>query len=79
MTIHIRVGSESITGKVSSPSSPDLVREPVVGTVTVRTQDGVPPGTFFSKNDCSLVPLGQRIRVTARSARCGSISGATWA
>ena len=68
--------SESITGKVSSPSSPDAEREPVVGTVAVRTHDGVPAGTFFSKNDCSLVPLGQRIRVTARSRRCGSSTGA---
>ena len=77
MTSQVSEASESITGKVSSPSSPDCVREPVVGTVTVRTHDGVPPGTFFSKNDCSLVPLGQRIRVTARSARCGSITAAT--
>ena len=66
-------------GKLSSPSSPDFVREPVVGTVAVRTHEGVPPGTFFSKNDLSPVPCGQRIRVTARSARCGSITGATWA
>ena len=66
-------------GKRSSPSSPDFVRLPDVGTFTVRTQDGVPPGVFFSKKDLSPVPCGQRIRVTARSARCGSITGATWA
>ena len=54
-------------------------REPVVGTVTVRTQDGVPAGTFFSKKLCPPVPCGQRIRVTARSRRCGSRVGATWA
>ena len=50
-----------------------------VHTVTVRTHEGVPPGVFFSKKDFSPVPCGQRIRVTARSARCGSIAGATWA
>ncbi len=65
-----------MTGKVSVPSSLDAVREPVVGTVTVRTQDGVPPGTFFSKKLMSCTPCGQRIRVTARSFRCGSSTGA---
>ena len=68
-----------MTGKVSSPASPDSVRLPVVGTVAVRTHFGVPAGAFFSKNDMSAVPCGQRIRVTARSRRCGSITPATWA
>ena len=61
------------------PSSLDAVREPVVGTVTVCTQDGVPPGMFFSKKLMSSTPCGQRIRVTARSLRCGSMTGAIWA
>ena len=39
--------------------------EPVVGTVAVRTQDGVPAGAFFSKKLMSSTPCGQRIRVTA--------------
>ena len=52
-------------------------REPVDGTVTERSHDGAPEGRFFSKNCMSPVPCGQRIRVTARSARCGSSTGAT--
>jgi hypothetical protein len=75
----VSVASESTTGKRSSPASPDADRDPVVGTRTVRTHRGVPAGTFFSKKDCSSVPLGQRIRVTARSARCGSSTAATCA
>jgi hypothetical protein len=50
-------------------------RDPVVGTVAVRTQDGVPGGTFFSKKLLSCTPCGQRIRVTGRSRRCGSRVG----
>ena len=45
----------------------------------MRTQDGVPLGAFFSKKLTSWTPWGQRIRVTARSFRCGSIVGAIWA
>ena len=57
----------------------DWAREPVVGTFAVRTQDGVPAGVFFSKKLASATPCGQRIRVTQRSRRCGSSTGATWA
>ncbi len=51
-------------------------RDPVVGTFAVRTHDGVPAGAFFSKKLLSATPCGQRIRVTARSFRCGSSTGA---
>ena len=51
-------------------------REPVVGTFAVRTHDGVPAGVFFSKKLLSATPCGHRIRVTARSFRCGSSTGA---
>ena len=53
-----------------------FIVEPGTGTVTVRTHDGVLTGAFFSKKLMSATPCGQRIRVTARSARCGSITGA---
>ena len=72
------VARSSTIGNVIVPSPfPD--RLPVVGTVAVRTQDGVPLGAFFSKKLMSWTPCGQRIRVTARSFRCGSIVGAIWA
>src|SRR6478672_818923 len=52
-TSQVRVARSSTTGKVrvsAPPSRADrAAREPVVGTVTVRTQEGVPAGTFFSK------------------------------
>ena len=54
----------------------DSPRLPVVGTFAVRTHDGVPAGAFFSKKLDSCVPCGQRTRVTARSFRCGSSTGA---
>ena len=66
----------STIGKVSVPSSLPPSASPVVGTVTVRTHEGVPPGMFFSKKLMSSMPCGQRIRVTARSLRCGSSTGA---
>jgi hypothetical protein len=75
LTSQVRVARSSTTGNVISPS-PLPERLPVVGTVTVRTQDGVPPGAFFSKKLMSSTPCGHRIRVTARLARCGSIAGA---
>ena len=55
------------------------VTQQLGGSITVRTQLGVPPGTFFSKKDLSPVPCGHRIRVTARSASTGSRRGATCA
>ena len=51
----------------------------MVGTSAVRTHDGVPAGAFFSKKLAFSTPCGQRIRVTARSFRCGSSTGETWA
>ena len=66
-------------GKTSVSPFLDGPREPVVGTVAVRTQEGVPAGTFFSKKLGPSTPCGQRIRVTQRSLRCGSITGATCA
>jgi hypothetical protein len=44
---------------------------------TVRTQSGVPRGTFFSKNGWAPTPSGQRLRVIGRSAMCASIGSAT--
>ena len=41
-----------------------------------RIHAGVPAGMFFSKNCMSPTPCGKRIRVTARSRRCGRITGA---
>ena len=76
MASHVNVARSSITGKVSvSPEALDA-RLPVVGTVTVRTHDGVPAGTFFSKKLRSCTPWGQRILVTARSRRWTSRVGA---
>ena len=74
----VSVARSSQIGKRRVPS-PFPVREPVVDTVAVRTQDGVPDGAFFSKKLDPSTPCGQRIRVTARSLRCGSITGDTWA
>ena len=51
----------------------------VVGTVAVRTHDGVPCGAFFSKKLSPCTPWGHRIRVTARSRRCGSSTPETLA
>ena len=62
-------------GKTRVSPLRELPREPVVGTSAVRSQLGAPAGTFFSKNDAAWTPCGQRIRVTARSARCGSSTG----
>jgi hypothetical protein len=76
LTSQVSVARSSTTGNRSSPASPS-VRDPVVGTVTVRTHDGVPAGAFFSKKLRSSTPCGHRIRVTARSARWGSRTGAT--
>ena len=79
LTNQVSAARSSTTGNTSR--SPCLLspREPVVGTLTVRTHDGVPWGTFFSKKLPSATPCGQRMRVTARSARCGSRVGATCA
>ncbi len=75
MASQVSVARSSITGNTRVSPFLDGPREPVVGTVTVRTQDGVPPGTFFSKKLMSWTPCGHRMRVTARSLRCGSITG----
>ena len=72
----VRVARSSQIGKRIVPS-PLPAREPVVGTSCVRTHDGVPDGAFFSKKLDPSTPCGQRIRVTARSARCGSRTGET--
>ena len=74
----VSVARSSQIGKRRVPS-PLPVREPVVGTSAVRTHDGVPAGAFFSKKLAPSTPCGQRMRVTARSRRCGSSTGATWA
>jgi hypothetical protein len=50
---------------------------PGTGSTTVRTQDGVPRGTFFSKNVLPSTPSGQRFRVRARSRRCGRSTSET--
>ncbi|MCQ0019450.1 hypothetical protein LUX39_41445 [Actinomadura madurae] len=71
---HTSVGRSSTTTK-SSVSRP--VELPGVGIVAVRTQSGVWEGAFFSKNLPPSTPSGHRIRVAARSFRCGSIAGAT--
>ena len=52
-------------------------RDPVDGRVTEGSHDGAPEGRFFSKKDGPAVPCGHRIRVTGRSARWGSSTGAT--
>ena len=72
------VARSSQIGNRSVPS-PLPVREPVVDTVAVRTHDGVPAGAFFSKKLDPSTPCGHRMRVTARSLRCGSRTGETWA
>ncbi len=78
MASQVRVARSSQIGKRMVPSPfPD--RLPVVDTSCVRTHDGVPGGAFFSKKLEPSTPCGQRIRVTARSLRCGSSTGATWA
>ena len=74
----VSVARSSQIGKVIVPS-PLPEREPVVGTSAVRTHEGVPGGAFFSKKLPFSTPCGQRIRVTARSLRCGSSTGETWA
>ena len=71
LTSQVRVARSSQIGNVRVSLSEDA-RLPVVGTVAVRTQDGVPAGAFFSKKLLPCTPCGQRIRVTARSRRCGS-------
>ena len=73
------VARSSTIGKTIGSPLRDSPRDPVVGTLAVRTHDGVPAGVFFSKKLAPWTPCGQRIRVTARSARCGSSTGATWA
>ena len=76
MTSHVRVARSSQIGKrmvsLSGPVRLLPARLPVVGTVAVRTHDGVPAGAFFSKKLLACTPCGHRIRVTARSRRCGS-------
>ena len=68
LTSQVSVARSSTIGNVRvSPCLDDAAREPVVGTVTVCTHDGVPAGVFFSKKLMSSTPCGQRIRVTARS------------
>ena len=78
MASQVRVARSSQIGKRIVPSPlPD--REPVVDTSCVRTHEGVPPGAFFSKKLDPSTPCGHRIRVTARSFRCGRSAGETCA
>jgi len=74
----VKVARSSQIGKRRVPL-PEAARLPVVGTSAVRTHDGVPGGAFFSKKLEPSTPCGQRMRVTARSRRCGSSTGETWA
>ena len=78
MASHVSVARSSQIGKRMVPS-PLPEREPVVGTSTVRTHDGVPGGAFFSKKLDPSTPCGHRMRVTARSLRCGRSTCETWA
>jgi hypothetical protein len=68
------VANSSTTTK--SMVSRDFV-EPGTGRRARRTQSGVPPGAFFSKKCAPSTPFGYRIRVSARSFRCGSSTGAS--
>ena len=65
-----QIGNSIVSRSLSEPVR--RAREPVVGTLAVRTHDGVPAGLFFSKKLLPSTPCGHRIRVTARSRRCGS-------
>jgi hypothetical protein len=76
LTIHISVARSSTIGNTRVSPCRLGARDPVVGTSAVRTHDGVPAGTFFSKKLIVCTPWGQRIRVTGRPARCGSSTGA---
>jgi hypothetical protein len=51
------------------------VRSP--GPAMVRIQRGRWPGQRFSKNEPPSTPSGKRRRVTPRSSRCGTMTGAT--
>ena len=82
LTSQVRVARSSTIGKIEGVAPPPLepvearARLPVVGTFAVCTHDGVPAGAFFSKKLACCTPCGQRTRVTARWARCGSSTGA---
>ncbi len=51
--------------------------DPGTGSLTRRTQAGVPFGRFFSKNGCDATPSGHRLRVAGRWRTWASIASAT--